>query len=135
MELVDLREILDLERIGILTGGTQAGEDLRAEIRSRVVRADRVSVCLTAHRLAFLCKRLVPRWRHASNSHPCALAMAAIRPQSGSCSDGGGRVRLPAGSLIAMTRSSKPPGVTMKSIRQPASPTAYRWGMSRGPKT
>ncbi len=72
--------------------------------------------------------------RQASSSQPYALATAAIRFMSGSSSDGGGRVRLPADSLIPMTRSSKPPGVQMNSIRQPASPTVYRCGMSRGPK-
>ena len=51
--------------------------------------------------------------------------MAAIRAKSGMPAVGGGRVRLAAGSLVAMTSSSKPPGVKMYSIRQPAAPTVY----------
>ena len=46
-----------------------------------------------------------------------------------------GRVRLPAGSLISRTRSSKPPGVQMNSIRQPFVADRVAVGMSRGPKT
>ena len=36
----------------------------------------------------------------------------------------GGRVRVGAGSLVALTKSSKPPGVRAKSIREPVSPTS-----------
>ena len=58
-----------------------------------------------------------------SNSQPYDSAIAASRSMSGGSSAGGGRVRLAAGSLIAITASSKPPGVQMNSMRQPVSPT------------
>ena len=50
------------------------------------------------------------------------LAIALISARSGSSADGGGSVRAPAGSLIAVTSPSKPPGVRMKSILQPGVP-------------
>jgi len=56
-----------------------------------------------------------------SSSQPWASATAATWTKSGS--DGSGSVRDSAGLPISRTISSKPPGVRMKSIRQPASPT------------
>ena len=56
-----------------------------------------------------------------SRPHPCALATAATCSQSGSSAgDAGGSVRLGAGTLMSRTRSSKPPGVRMKSRRHPS---------------
>ena len=43
------------------------------------------------------------------------LRMVLIRSMSGGPSGGDGSMRPPAGSLIAMTSTSKPPGVKMKS--------------------
>jgi hypothetical protein len=59
-----------------------------------------------------------------SSSLPYSLAIALIRSRSGSSSDGGGRVRLRAGSLVSLIRFSTPPGVKMNSMRQPAPPTS-----------
>jgi RNA polymerase sigma factor (sigma-70 family) len=56
-----------------------------------------------------------------SSSQAWASATAATWAKSGS--DGSGSVRACAGLPISRTSPSKPPGVRMKSIRQPASPT------------
>jgi hypothetical protein len=64
-----------------------------------------------------------PAASSAEQLAPVSLGDRRIRSMSGGPSGGGGSVRLRAGSLIAMTRSSKPPGVQMNSMRQPAAPT------------
>ena len=62
-------------------------------------------------------------WLQPSGAQPAAACAAIICSSSGIGWSAGGSVRLRAGSLVALTRSSKPPGVSMKSIREPASPT------------